>query len=702
MLERQSGPSQPLSVVVFCGPPCAGKSHVLEQFKNSTFAHQRFPGELWAHEMDQIRLEQFPGELNDWPKRNAAYRILHFEASKQLLAGRSVAVTATYIPQHARTELAAIVQRFQAKLHVIQCVCSPEEAVRRFNSRNAQSASRPHAGSDLQVAKVKSGAESYQRFEGAMTLDTTPPIPAHEVLARVCSYLSKDEPVHPIEWACHDYRISTPSASLEPAKQLTKLLSSIAIKKTIRGRIWESTKVPLLIALPLAIGLTPMLFSGVGHLMRIIVAHSWALSKVLPSFAPVPAAEWGSFWIACAGISGLFIAYRDATAQKRRERDEFLSSGTVGLYPIPPEGTQEPSDLEVYCSYRCRMDQDQTERMPIAGVPVFLLQTPRRGFSFHARIEPSSVPIEDVIPSEAKTMGFDWIAFRDARKQEFIQRSARGMGAEAGIGCNENPILKGNVYWIKGVKREYYDQVAREQAVRFFSPGILPDMRRLFEGQAWDKGSLNLLNCREAARRYSMFISITGLVLTSDNYFILQRRSERVSTGMNNLNASVAGSADFKRDRRRLRGEWDLEKTITRELEEEIGIRSSDLTFEERGAFIGAGFNLRYGRDLNLYGLAYLTKSAEDFCSERLQVIEHSDRILGRFARSVVNRRVRDKWEVDRIELLHKDEVTLGAITNGDLARRLKWPSRHLMGALYCWAVFSEGEPTSHPMIRAI
>ncbi len=684
-----TGVGQRNVILVFCGPPCAGKSHVLEHFKISVGAEELFGGSLWVREMDEIRLEEFPGELNDWPKRNAAYRILHFELTQVLQRHRSAAVCATYIPQHARAELAAIAQRFRAELYVIQCVCSPEEAVNRFNRRNSASGTEPHAGADLQVTRIKAGAESYQRFEGAMTLDTTS-IPIGEALIRVHRYVSNGEPVHPIEWARHDYRAA---ASADGSTPPPKLLSSIAIRRTLRGRMWESAKVPFLIGFPIVLGLLPIALQLVRHALAVFKWQGGRfphLYRIFPSFGAVPSAEWGSFWVACAGIAGLIIAYREETAPRRQERDEYLSSGTVGLYPTSAEGKQDPSDLEVYCSYRRRLSPSQHERMPIASVPVFLLQVPRKGFAFRALVRPSNPPI-DAMPFEAKEFGFDWNAFRHARGVEFKHRSAQG-GIERAIGLNQSPTLEEKVLWMPGSEREYADNVAREQAARLFSPGILPDMRRLFEGEAWDKGMLDLLDCQEAAKRFSMSISVTGLVLADDGYFLLQRRSRRVSTGMENLNASVAGAADFDRDHCDVRDVWDLQNTMTRELEEEIGIQKKDLGWEKGGAFIGAGFNLRYGRDLNLYGFAQLNKCADVFCAERLRIIEQSDRFTGRLARSLANRRVRDKWEVDRIELLHKDEVTVHSIQSGELARRLKSPSRHLMGALYCWAVFTHGD----------
>ena len=87
--------------------------------------------------------------------------------------------------------------------------------------------------------------------------------------------------------------------------------------------------------------------------------------------------------------------------------------------------------------------------------------------------------------------------------------------------------------------------------------------------------------------------------------------------------------------------------------------------------FIGAGCNLLYGRDLNFY-CCFRTKLRSDqisACRERLWT--------------------RDRWEVDNLVLLDRKKVTVGAIQRGDLDGFLPNRSRHLLGALYAWAVYA-------------
>ena len=121
------------------------------------------------------------------------------------------------------------------------------------------------------------------------------------------------------------------------------------------------------------------------------------------------------------------------------------------------------------------------------------------------------------------------------------------------------------------------------------------------------------------------------------------------------------------------RHKWDIEKSLKRELREEIGIAGKHLLPYKPGPFVGAAFNLRYGRDLNFRALLNAKLSSSKIGAERL------------------NSRTRDRWEVEHLEFLHCNRVTVESICTGELQAQLSGPSRHLMGALYAWAVFQDG-----------
>ena len=411
----------------------------------------------------------------------------------------------------------------------------------------------------------------------------------------------------------------------------------------------------------------------------------------------VESSEFLTCGIAAAGVIGLYIAYRKETEESRRERRDFLTAGKVAHFPVSPVGREMPSDCETYHAYLCRTpeESDARLRMPLPSTPVYFLITPTTGKSFHATARRSGFQNKGAEPPpEAAAFGLDWTAFVNSRQDEERRKSASPYGRESGLRCVENPVLTGNRCEIKGTRSEYREYLAREQSALRFSPGVLPDMRRLLEGPSWDSGSLDLADCADAATRFSMKMSVTGLLLTGDSYFVLQRRSGRVLTGMGNLNGSVAGSTDYHRDTigpdflhwlflglwPAIIRKWDLECTIRREIREEIGIE--DLTFPDSGPFIGAAFNLRYGRDLNFYSLATTAKTSAEIGEEHQREIESS---LPLWKKS----RLRDKWEVDRLEFLHSEAVTVESLMNGSLARSLNNPSRHLIGILYSWAVYA-------------
>jgi predicted kinase len=135
--------------VVFAGPPGSGKSYLseraVEMLRNA---------ELFA--MDEIRKEILPGPINDEEARTAAYRVMHFRAGLAVFGAKTAILDATYFPVEARRELGEIARRLRVPLYVIQCWASPEEAVKRFRTRD-----KDHAGADL----ISSRAARVNDFE---------------------------------------------------------------------------------------------------------------------------------------------------------------------------------------------------------------------------------------------------------------------------------------------------------------------------------------------------------------------------------------------------------------------------------------------------------------------------------------------------------------------------------------------------------
>ncbi len=664
-----TGPKQIL--IVFCGHPCSGKSHALDIVAKSF--HDLKGRRFKVYEMDTVRTEMIPGPIHNEDRRAAAYRLMHFQVAKDLDNQFSVALSAVYFPMTARAELAEIARRMCVDLYVVQCVCSPAKAVERLHYRLRMEPH--HAGSDLTDSRVMELANAYDPFPIALTLDTTDDPDQQKIVSVLQTYLSSKTPVEPCAWASHWYlRITKPAQPATPPSSHVRLSAGV-IKAAKAERLRYSIGSGFILAC-LVIGTLPFLRYGL-RLIKLSLVYS-RIGQGSASWVDI--ATWSTFTIAAAGVAGIFLTYYKETIEKWEAAKEIVKAGRVPVFRIPPGGWGTPSDIEVCRAYQCRMPSDESRaKMPIPDVPIYFLIMPEEGRSFRATVIEASDNLRYELKERAAEAGLDWGAFATWRwSVEKGGYALSAVSAERHLRCISDPKLSpdGSEYRVNGFECQYNDFVARELSVNLCAPGVLPDMRRLFEGRDWDSGELDLSDCKKAAATYSMRLSVAGLLSTGDNHFVLQRRSSRVASGIGNLISSVSGAADYKRDlagnwpeRARCRT-WDLKKTVIRELCEETGIPSGELK-EGSVVFIGAGFNLRYGRDPNYYALLETELNSYD---------------LGKFREKG---KARDKWEVERLEFLSKDLVTLRSIESGELGRHLIRPSRHLMGVLYAWAKYA-------------
>jgi predicted kinase len=684
----------PLSfVLVVCGPPASGKSFLLR-------AIIRARKDIEWHEMDDIRQEILRGPLHDKASRSAAYRVMHFRAARRLKAGLPVALCATYMPAEHRAELAALVLRLRARLFVVQCTCSPDEAGRRFQHER-----RPgHAGTDLTIMRVKKLCEDYERFEGALLVDTTSNV---NQTRKVIDYIrgtvdtkgTRDVPstsVDPINWAQHSYSKGQSVPVSEKGKSSQPKLSEASVRAAKRWLLRYAAGWSLLAALT-ALGVIPLALK--------IVADFDKLSSGKGDLGAWP--DWATFCLALAGLWSIVVAIqRDMRRSKKRAR-RVKTAGDTPRYPVNSESIL-PSDKEIYHAYRCRFPEDQScdRYMPIQSVPVFFQVLPEKGQSFAVVARWCSDQGYDFGSDDAK-VGLDWNGFVKWRQKVRHEEYALTYSHEYGLRCLGLKRLK-KVLRLSVAKCPYDQYICRELAVNNCAPGTLPDMRRLFEGPAWDEGNLTLGNVAESAKRYSMRVSVTGLVITADDYMILQRRSGVVGHGFGSLAASVNGAADYYADRcddkcgvwytlGKTYGmlpyaihplismtepdgprSWNLAKSALREFKEEIGLTDDTLRTVDgedpdlppfKQPFVGAAYNLRYGRDLNFYCCFRTSLRSRDISAQR--------------------KNARDRWEVENLVFLHSDRVTTAAISSGALDGALQNRGRHLLGALYAWAVYA-------------
>jgi len=688
------------AVIVFCGNPCAGKTHLLEAFSE----HTRVP----QLEMDYVRKAIAPGPIHDKPRREAAYRVLHHDVAKYISEGRSIAISATYLPPKGRAELALLTQRLNADLFVIQCTCTPVAAAERFLRKREDG----HAGADLTANRVAILAQQYTIFDGALTVDTSLDPTNAVCVSRVLAYIGENNPTNPISWARHSY---LPELSRSETKPMPLAMSEATLKTAIRYKRWHKLGKRWLLsciclaAIPFLVKLGPFfhalpirsLFS------RHIIAVLWhwltplrEWFKNVSSWETRDLAEWGSFAIAAATVGGILAEYKARNQHVNNEAETALRLGSVPEYPL--DNIVTPSDLEIFHAYQVRLQSEQQKLMPIPGIPIFFLIPPEKERSFSVEVRKALTRPTSGISDEAAKSGLDWQGFAKARVATRKSNAFLSFNDEVGLRYLGGHFRDKNHFIASGAHSLYTSYVCAEQSLDYWIPGVLPDMRRMFEGRTWDmERGLDLLAIDDASTRYSLRMSVTGLLLTRDGYFVLQRRSDRVAIGIGSLGSMAAGSVDYYDDanwrfrdfalrhrfykqwlrrwrKKLLEGvhavpfSWDLQRSIVRECEEETGIRLSG-SFPANGAFIGAAFNLRYGRDLNFYSLATTSLSANELSAEHLRRLKTA----------------RDKWEVDRLEFLHHSCVNSESIAEGEISRKLSSCGRHLLGALYCYSIYS-------------
>jgi len=205
--------------------------------------------------------------------------------------------------------------------------------------------------------------------------------------------------------------------------------------------------------------------------------------------------------------------------------------------------------MEMFHAYQSRLKPSEVPRLPIMNLPVFFQILPSCRNSFRTQAAKGTQIASD-LPREAAKFGLDWEGFQLWRNEARQKEYPFAYSHEYGLRCVslKSPSEDIPVCEMEVVRSEYTEYICTEHSVNLVSPGGLPDMRRLMEGPSWDIGELDLCSTEKSARRYSMRMSTTALILTQDNYFVLQRRSQRVATGMGNLGSSSAGAADYFAD----------------------------------------------------------------------------------------------------------------------------------------------------------
>lgn len=149
------------SIVVFSGPPLAGKSTL-----GARIAHDLNSPYL---EMDEARKLILPGSTQSAADRDIAYRAISYATRKVLAVGVERAILcATYTEAEHRAGVADLVTACSARLFIVSLVVDPDEAVRRLLLRPAG-----HAAVDLTEDRVRALAESARPFAGGLVVNTS-------------------------------------------------------------------------------------------------------------------------------------------------------------------------------------------------------------------------------------------------------------------------------------------------------------------------------------------------------------------------------------------------------------------------------------------------------------------------------------------------------------------------------------------------
>ncbi len=166
----------PGSLILFAGPPCAGKSTLA-----AAVAARRSIPHL---QMDATRVRILPDAAHTRADRRVAYRAMHFAAELLLRSGVWVILDAPYGHAEDRAEVRAVCGATGAPLLLIECRVSPETAVKRLRERGPDTIRL-----DLTPERTEEMVCGY-RYTGAGLLVDTEALKPGECLARIEEYLN--------------------------------------------------------------------------------------------------------------------------------------------------------------------------------------------------------------------------------------------------------------------------------------------------------------------------------------------------------------------------------------------------------------------------------------------------------------------------------------------------------------------------------
>ena len=152
MSERQ--------LVIFCGPPCSGKSTLARKIQEETG--------FKSLGLDEIQSRLIPKSTHTNEERDIAYREMHRMAERLLVTGFNVILDATYARPKMLDDLQKLIFATNVAAFTLQCRVDPATAIERFWVRLGG-----HQARDLTAARVQRLAQEFHYRSFGLTVDTT-------------------------------------------------------------------------------------------------------------------------------------------------------------------------------------------------------------------------------------------------------------------------------------------------------------------------------------------------------------------------------------------------------------------------------------------------------------------------------------------------------------------------------------------------